>query len=262
MTTQLPLTFDPHQQLHQVVLVGLGGTGSIWARSVCRLVWDLAQRGRHLPGLTFIDPDVVELKNVGRQMFTPADIGAPKAETLAKRFSYALGIEVRWRNEAFDADKHVESDVLLLGAVDNHLARRELVRACEKYQLCYVDAGNAHQSGQVVVGNCGDPERISAGLRNQRAAWLPHVGLVFPQILEPAPDPVPDPNASCADLVEQGIQHLLINEAVATVAAHYTYRLLHHLPLTTHLTYLDMDGLNIRSQPLSHALLTSYLPHT
>ena len=96
-------------------------------------------------------------------------------------------------------------------------------------------------------------------LRDNKVACLPHVGLVFPQILEPEPLPTPEPNASCADLVAQGQQHLLINDAVATVAAHYTYRLLWHEPLTTHLTYLNMDSLNVRSQPITREVLDSYL---
>lgn len=257
MNASVSLTFDPHQQFNHVVLVGVGGTGSIWARSLCRIVWELAQR--HVPAITLIDPDHVEAKNVGRQMFTPADIGAYKAETLAKRFSYALGLDVRWRNEAFNPDQHVDSDVLLLGAVDNHLARRALVRACEQCHVCYIDAGNAHLTGQVVVGNCGSLERLRTTRRDNKVAWLPHVGLVFPQILEPEPLPTPEPTASCADLVEQGQQHLLINDAVATVAAHYTYRLLWREPLTTHLTYLDMDSLNVRSQPITREVLDNYL---
>lgn len=258
MTIHQPLTFDPHQQFRHVVLVGLGGTGSSLARSVCRIVWDLAQRQRHVPTVTFIDPDRVEADNCGRQMFTPADIGAHKAETLARRFSFALGLDVRWHGEPFDAEKHADADTLLLGAVDNHLARQELARACEMHHICYIDAGNAHQSGQVVVGNCGDSDRIRSGIRDLGVAWLPHVGLVFPQILEPEPETPPASAASCADLIARGEQHLLINDAVATVAAHYTYRLLHHQPLTTHVTYLDMDGLNMRSQPLTRESVLSY----
>jgi hypothetical protein len=56
----------------------------------------------------------------------------------------------------------------------------------------------------------------------------------------------------------RGEQHLLINDAVATVAAHYACRLLHYQPLTTQLTYLDMDGLNVRSPRLTRPALEAY----
>lgn len=251
--THTPLTFDPHQQFRRIVLVGVGGTGGILARNLCRILWDMARRKRQIPTLTIIDPDRVALHNVGRQQFTPADVGGYKAEILAKRFSYALGLEVRWMNAPF-AVQHAGSDVLLLGAVDNHLARRELVKACEQFHICYIDAGNEHQTGQVVLGNCGDEARIRARNHDGRIRWLPHVGRIFPQILEPEPTFEPSPPLSCADLTASGDQHLLVNDAVATVAAHYAYKLLHQQPLASHLTYLDMDGMNVRSQPISREL--------
>src|SRR4051812_48697796 len=116
--------FDPHLNIRSLVLVGLGGTGSQWARSICRIIYDLKRRNRHVPDLTFVDPDRVESNNVGRQMFTVADVGQYKAEVLAKRFSYSLGLEIEWFNECFDPKKHSSWDSVICGAVDNHQARK------------------------------------------------------------------------------------------------------------------------------------------
>ena len=93
-TLQVPQPFDFHQQISEVVLVGCGGTGSQVARTLCRIVYDLRRRGHHVPSIKFVDPDVIEAKNVGRQMFTEADIGKFKfkATTLATRFNLAMGL--------------------------------------------------------------------------------------------------------------------------------------------------------------------------
>ncbi|MBN1966099.1 MAG: hypothetical protein JW910_15725 [Anaerolineae bacterium] len=55
-------------------------------------------------------------------------------------------------------------DHLVVGAVDNHLARRELARA----KCVWLDCGNHHNAGQVLVGNTGDPDQVLKELRKPR----------------------------------------------------------------------------------------------
>src|SRR5258708_6950449 len=125
----MPLIFNPHQQISEIVLVGLGGSGSQWARSIARTVYHLREHRQHLPAIRFVDPDIVETKNIGRQMYTSSDVGQYKAELLAKRFNAALGLNIVWYNEKFDAERHTARyGTLVCGAVDNHEARRELAR--------------------------------------------------------------------------------------------------------------------------------------
>ena len=83
--------YDPPYHFSRIVLVGVGGTGSQLARCLARLLYHRQQKRQHLPEVVFVDPDVVESHNVGRQMFTPADLGQPKAAVLARRFNMALG---------------------------------------------------------------------------------------------------------------------------------------------------------------------------
>lgn len=71
--------------------------------------------------------------------------------------------------------------------------------------------------------------------------------------------PTAPPEASCAERVAQGFQHLLINDLMATAAAHYTYKLLYHEPITTHITFLDGECLAMRSQPITPDNLRFYL---
>jgi PRTRC genetic system ThiF family protein len=210
----MPNTFSPDNHFAEIVLVGLGGTGSQWARTLCRIVWDLRRRRQHTPQIRFVDGDKVEEKNVGRQMFTQADVGCYKAELLARRFNLALGLGITWHNEPFRAEQHARSyGSLLCGAVDNHEARCELAKV---QHAVWVDAGNHVTSGQVVVGNSGDRQQILRDIQTERFNYLPNAGLVFPSLLEPEPtldEPQPSANLSCADLIERNQQHLLVNGA-------------------------------------------------
>lgn len=256
--------FDPHLNCKRVILVGAGGTGAAWARYLARIVYDLKQRRRQVPQITIIDPDVVELKNVGRQLFTPADVGLPKAEVLAQRFNLSLGLDIHWFAEPFDADRHVGGDhwnTLVCGAVDNHAARAELARL--KHTV-WVDAGNHFASGQIVAGNSADAELILGELRDEGSVrLLPNAALLFPELLELPPDePRPAaaaPQASCADHLAAGDQHLLVNDLVAWVGAQVVYQLLNAQPVASFITHVDAEMMAVRSTPIARANVLAYL---
>jgi len=72
--------------------------------------------------VTIVDPDVVEVSNLHRQIqFTSADLGAPKAPTLAQRViergGRAKGYQLRWVAEDAD-DISGDCDVILDGSDD------------------------------------------------------------------------------------------------------------------------------------------------
>lgn len=255
-----PLRFDPRQAVRQLVLVGCGGTGSQWARSIARILYDMRRRGLQIPDVLLVDPDVVEEANVGRQLFAPADVGQSKAEVLARRFNRALGLQMAWAVEPFDPARDVgRYGTLLCGAVDNHLARHALAQAGG----LWIDAGNHHASGQVVVGNSDNRDEVLGALErlpdNGLLSVLPNAALLFPELLEPEAA-LEQPDASCAELVESGQQHLLVNDAIATVAAQATYSLLHRQPLSAGLTYLALgDALTVRPVPITAETLRASL---
>jgi PRTRC genetic system ThiF family protein len=254
--------FNPDMHPQEIVIIGLGGTGSQLARSACRIVYDMRTRNLQTPRLRFVDPDVVEMKNVGRQMFAAADVGRYKAEVLAKRFSAALGLEIAWYNEPFHGIRHTHQasygrSTILMGAVDNHLARRAIADASG----LWIDCGNHYASGQVVIGNTKHDNalRDSFGHADStgEVAHLPNAKLVFPQLLEP--DTIPTPDLSCADLVQMGEQQLLINDLVADVAAQYLFKVLHRQPIRSFITYIDAEVLSMRSIPITRADVEAYV---
>ena len=253
--------FDPNLYLKTVTIVGLGGTGSQVARSAARILYDMKVRRMHTPQLVLIDGDTIEMKNVGRQLYTAADVGQSKAHVLMRRFNCALGLNTVGIAEPLNAEKHFErhSGGIVIGAVDNHLARQELSRV---RNAVWIDCGNHHAAGQVCVGNTDDRELMLRHLdkKDRKYPYLPNAALVFPQLLEPEP-PAPQPvqPLSCAELVEEGSQHLLINDWVAVVAAQYLYKLLHRQPISSFLSYLSSDGIGVRSVPITKDELSAYL---
>src|SRR5215470_4371062 len=131
--------FNPNLHIKTVAVVGLGGTGAQVARHVARIVYDMRRFRLHTPKIVFIDPDTVEAKNVGRQLFAEAEIGQNKAVALMRRFNCALGLEIVAIPEAVSAEKHFQAySNLVIGAVDNYLARRELAQI----QGVWLDCGN------------------------------------------------------------------------------------------------------------------------
>jgi len=253
--------FDPNLYVKTVTIVGLGGTGAQIARSAARILYDMKARRMHTPQLVLIDPDTVEMKNVGRQLYTAGDVGQPKAHVLMRRFNCALGLNTVGIAEPLNAEKHFERQGggIVIGAVDNHLARQELSRV---KNALWIDSGNHFDAGQVVIGNQGDREVMLHHLegKNGKYAYLPNAALVFPQLLEPEPpSPQPIQPVSCAELVQEGSQHLLVNDWVAVVAAQYLYKLLHRQPITSFLSYISSDGIGIRSIPICRDELLTYL---
>lgn len=208
-----------------ITLVGCGGTGSHLASGLATLMGELIERDIEC-ALTLIDGDVVEAKNVGRQLFAKGDIGKPKALVLANRLIQSFGRPVLHRHTHIDErdikDTFVASDPqtlnLVIGAVDNPAARAIIAQAVEraKGHLWWLDCGNEKHSGQVCIGNIAEARHMlhaSLGMVSQLPA--PHV--VYPDLIA-VPKAKKAKAASCAELTAAGEQGLMVNRMVAAHA--------------------------------------------
>ena len=247
-----------HPERIAILLVGLGGTGGWAAHSLAQLaVWARTQ-GQDLR-LTFIDYDSVEPKNLLRQNFCAAEVGNPKAFSLAWRYSAAYGLAITPVVEAFSGAHldHFKAEpapggtlTLVVGAVDNVEARQAIAGAITARlpylsrgeQLWWLDAGNEQMSGQVVLGNSLEPEPLLSPLGYCLGLPLPH--LQEPTLIMKRPQ---RPTASCADLE----QSLVINRMMAAWLSTYLYRLLQRRDLDLMATHLCLSTGVVKSQAIT-----------
>jgi len=234
MPPLLQLQVPRYRRVH-LTMVGCGGTGSHIASGLISLAGALAERDVAVD-IQLIDPDRVERKNVGRQLFGPADIGRPKAEVLADRLNRAFAARVGYTIHALgsaEASALMDPDAvtlsLVIGAVDNPAARAVIAKAVtradgvmSRRRLWWIDAGNENHSGQVAIGDTAD----QAHLRNAGALGmigrLPAPHLVYPDLVTAPPKAKKSARRassarppSCAELAAAGEQGLMVNRMAA-----------------------------------------------
>lgn len=150
-----------------VNVIGAGGTGSQVVTSLARI--DASLRALNHPGLyvTVYDPDTVSEANIGRQLFSEADLEQNKAIALVTRINRFFGTD--WKAETgcypINATKPEEAPTanFTITCTDNVRSRLGVWRLLKKcrdinrtdYQtpLYWMDFGNSQKAGQVVVGN-------------------------------------------------------------------------------------------------------------
>lgn len=249
-----------------IAVVGAGGTGGYLLQSLARLLVHLG-RPDGIRVVVF-DGDHVEEKNVGRQLFSHAEIGRNKAETLVRRFNLAFGLHMIAIPEM--ADEQLLRDVcraqqkgwvaryatLLCGCVDTTYAREQIDLAWSRlannvYTGAWLDCGNGDQHGQVLFGTDTDDDTHGA-LATDFCAALPLPSILYPQLIEPAPAPIaPITPANCAvDLVENR-QGLNVNQMIATIGAQYLHDLFINKRLTRYETTVDLSTMSMASKAIT-----------
>lgn len=106
--------------MNKVYVIGAGGVGSWLAPAICML------SGKE--NVTVVDGDILEAKNLNRQLFTEAEIGKTKAEALALKYGCQC-VPSFYSHGAFELD---ETDWLLVG-VDNNPARASVLQSCDVF---------------------------------------------------------------------------------------------------------------------------------
>lgn len=252
-----------------IIVIGIGGTGSALALSLARLVYHARRRGYDVD-LTFMDGDVVEERNVGRQYFAPCDVVRNKAEVMAEWLNQDWGLEIAAKKSFVDGETYLnhvmpQDFLFLIGCVDNAEARRQIARLVKKsHKRWWIDSGNDRYNGQVLVGNVGkgkisdDSVWPGMGLTNS----VPAPNLQAPEILKdlvPTPNEVGNGDPSCADLVATDDQGLHINQQMAVIVVQYLYNIVIRRELRTMATYVSLDPPAIRNTPITAETLSPFM---
>ena len=205
-----------------VTQIGCGGTGSHIASGLVAIADALSERDIPMDVL-LIDPDIVEEKNVGRQLFALADIGKPKAQVIAERLNAAFGTRFSaLAREVAETDLFGDFTGLplriVIGAVDNPAARSVIAKAVSaaKDKLWWLDCGNENHNGQIALGNITNSQGLRGAVALGMINRLPAPTLVYPDLTK-TPRRKRSPR-SCAEATAAGEQSLMINRVVAAYA--------------------------------------------
>lgn len=250
---RLAVALNPNDGIH-LVLVGCGGTGSYMAMHIARIMRVMKDSGRRVMA-TFIDHDKVEEQNIGRQLFCDAELNQNKAEAVARRYSLAFGLEIRYLPERFKAgkwDSEGRGLCLIIGCVDNPNARKEINKTLAKSSrknVWWLDCGNHEDSGQVLLGNITKPHELENSFLTEKICnALPSPGLVRPDLFFPRESEKQKTKLSCRELTALNLQSLQINNRIAGEAADMLTRFLITKDLRRFECELDLKAGVVRSR--------------
>jgi PRTRC genetic system ThiF family protein len=231
----------------KVHLIGVGGNGAQMAACLARL--DIAMKALgHPHGLhvTAFDADRVSEANVGRQVYSRADIGQFKSVLTIHRLNQFYGLD--WiaephRYEHYQHETFSRRGVdLVISCVDTRSARRNLhgilFNGGSRHSYSYwLDLGNTEATAQVVLGEAYREPKIAA---KTQAPRLPCVTELFPELLDAT---LPDDNKpSCSVKMSLASQGLFINDVAVRHAAQLLYELFSNGRIRHHGVLVNLDS--------------------
>lgn len=236
-----------------IVQIGVGGTGSQLSQQVAQML-STSKKGIYV----LADPDIVEEKNLRNQLFSQGNIGRPKAEILAKRYSAAYDYPVYSYTEKYIEDLVTLNEVfslpfyhnnsynpnvfpILIGCVDNNYTRKifhDFFNHENVSNIVYIDAGNESvvlpddypsrdmrdwtEEEITTYKESGWTGQVVVGVKKSNEILLEPVADVYPDILMDDDEIAPS-EMSCEDLTSSDPQRLITNRfssmAVSTVIA-------------------------------------------
>lgn len=221
----------------RVAVVGVGGNGAQMLHCLARLDHAIRALG-HPHGLhvTAFDPDRVSESNVGRQAYSPSDVGQYKALLSVERMNRFYGYD--WKGcPARTAEADLRDMAIVVSCVDSAKARRELHRALFQgftEVLYWLDLGNTEATGQVVLGEV--PPRFRAKNRDR----LPCVTELYPALLDAS---LPEDDApSCSVRMSLASQGLFTNDLIVRFGAQLLYELFSQGVLRHHGVVINVAG--------------------
>ena len=223
----------------RVHLVGVGGNGAQMAHCLARL--DLALRALGHPAglhLTAYDADRVSEANVGRQVYSPSDIGQHKAVLTIHRLNqfYGLDWEALPTRYAVPRAGHPAPDIVV-SCVDSARSRRDVHQGLFGHWTgtrYWLDLGNTEATGQIVLG---EPRCRAA---KDEWARLPCVTELFPQLLDEGIKE--DATPSCSVRMSLASQGLFVNDIVVRWAGQFLYELFSTGLLRQHGVVVNLDA--------------------
>jgi PRTRC genetic system ThiF family protein len=229
-----------------ITVIGAGGNGSLLINQLARINVALKALGRKGIHVNLFDHDIVTEANVGRQMFSPSDIGSFKSTCVITRVNRFFGTS--WKAfvvkiEDKDVDIDEFSSNIIITCTDNRISRLNVKRLLDQYEkenyidvyrtFFWLDLGNRKDIGQIIMGTYLCYEKLK----------LPTVVDYF-ENYSTEPDDDNTPSCSLAEALEK--QDLFINSFVTNVAAKLLWDILTKSSFDWHGAFINTRTLNIK----------------
>jgi len=232
-----------------VILAGCGGTGSRILTGLTSLHTALLALGHHGLDVTVYDPDIVTESNIGRQNFSPADIGLHKSVVLVTRVNQFMGLNWRAATDKFPHDESrgysSYSGTILITAIDSAMGRVKIAdHLRERSHISYwFDTGNTKNSGQVILGSS---RNISQPGFDDVVEKLPTVADLYD--LASVNEEDHGPSCSLADALKH--QDLMVNPIIASWAIHILWQGFKQGYLSHHGCFVDLQSTRVIPLPV------------
>ena len=135
------------------IIVGVGGTGSLLARDLPKLLIGLDHK------MILVDGDVVEKKNMERQSYQEQDIGENKAIALSSKINTFYNTHCEALSRYLVKDEileycrlNFEYTPVIIGCVDNDNTREILEKTFNELgNVIYIDSANGEYEGNIYI---------------------------------------------------------------------------------------------------------------
>ena len=127
---------------NQILVVGSGALGSLVGIG-------LVYSG--FRNITFMDPDIVDVTNLNRQVFFYDAIGKSKSKALSKKFNSLFGVDSRAIVACFDRETNISTFDVIFDCVDNFESRIVLSEKCHDLNKILISGGTSADAAQVVT---------------------------------------------------------------------------------------------------------------
>lgn len=212
----------PHHWLTNPVgicVIGVGGTGSALVDGLCALDATLRQIGHPGFRITCYDADRVQAHNVGRQRYTPADVGLPKVAVLTHRMGLFYGTAISGVPKHYGPKTRSSAD-LYITATDSAPFRANFPGwHTGARSALWADLGNGANDAQFVIGSLG---------RSDAATYIPNVVDLFPELRDAEFQASQQDVPTCSAEEALMAQSFPINRAIAGYLVDLLWQVIRH----------------------------------
>jgi PRTRC genetic system ThiF family protein len=238
-----------------IVLAGCGGGGAHVLPGLARLHTAITALG-HPGGLhvTVYDPDTVSKSNVGRQNYSPADVGINKAVLSVHRINSFFGLDWGAHPTCFPHASSGSPDIIV-SCVDTKESRRKIAEYARRVKALYwLDYGNDTVTGQVILGQ---PQWIGEK-KKDRPMRLPTVTDLFPEILDKSVSEDNTPSCSLEESLSR--QDLFIGQTVAVFGLDLLWKLFRDAGLDNHGAFINLKSGRVMPLPVDMEAWKRFAP--